>query len=575
MCFEHDVAVPMPDGVVLRANVFRPDDAQRHPVIIAMSPYGKDYDMRDYVTPAWNFLVRKYPQMIGANSSCRHWVWETVDPERFVPEGYAVVRVDARGAGRSPGVAEHLSTQMARDYVEAIEWAASQPWSNGRVGSLGVSYYSWMTWLAAAQNPPHLAAAMIWEGANDWFRDIFAHGGVPVGISAEADPADPANAIPFGLSNYPNQHGLPTSPLPSGVFRGVRQGPNRPTGPEELSYEELAANRVSLVPEFKDHPLDDGFYRSRNPNLSNIRVPILMAGNWGGHGLHGRGALEAWNQVATNPADKWLTMHTGAHWEEFYIDRGVALQKAFFGHYLKGEDGDWRKSAHVQLSVRTPSGSVLRHEHEYPLVRTRFAELYLDAASRSIGESDPVTPATATYLPLDGSGVTFRTEPLQTDLEILGPVAVRLWLSSATEDTDLFVTLHAFDPGGDEVTFLGANDPKGPVSHGWLRVSQRRIDPKRSTPGRPWHTHNVTEDLVPGEIYPVDVEIWATSMVFPKGYRLGLTVNGQDYFSGPGARPIPHADPVTRPAARYGGLVTLHTGAEHRTVLTLPVIPPQ
>jgi uncharacterized protein len=329
------------------------------------------------------------------------------------------------------------------------------------------------------------------------------------------------------------------------------------------------------VPEFKDHPLDDGFYRARNPNLPNIRVPILMAGNWGGHGLHGRGALEAWAQVATDPADKWLAMHTGAHWEEFYIDRGVALQKAFFGLYLKGEDNGWGRSAHVQLSVRTPNGCALRHEHEYPLARTKFAELCLDAASRSIGESNPVTSSTATYLPFDGSGVTFRTEPLQAELEILGPVSVRLWLSSATEDADLFVTLHAFNPAGDEVTFLGANDPKGPVSQGWLRASQRRTDPRRSTPGRPWHTHNITEHLVPGDIYPVDVEIWATSMVFPKGYRLGLTVNGQDYFSGPGARPIPHADPSTRPAARYGGLVTLHTGAAHRTILTLPVIPPK
>src|SRR3989338_6568678 len=154
MKFDYDVAVPMSDGVVLRANIYRPDDTARHPVIITMSPYGKDYDFKASSAAQWRFLTGKYPTTLCAHSSCTHWVWETVDPELWVPEGYAIVRVDARGSGRSPGVADHLSTAQAADYAEAIEWAGVQSWSSGKVGSLGISYYSWMSWLPAARGPP-------------------------------------------------------------------------------------------------------------------------------------------------------------------------------------------------------------------------------------------------------------------------------------------------------------------------------------------------------------------------------------------------------------------------------------
>ncbi len=162
MKFDYDVPVPMSDGIVLRANVFRPDDTATRPVIITMSPYGKDYDFKLSSAPQWQFLTGKYPTTLCAHSSCTHWVWETVDPEVWVPDGYAVVRVDARGSGRSQGVGDHLSTRQASDYAEAIEWAGVQPWSSGKVGTLGISYYSWMSWLAAAQNPPHLAATIVW-----------------------------------------------------------------------------------------------------------------------------------------------------------------------------------------------------------------------------------------------------------------------------------------------------------------------------------------------------------------------------------------------------------------------------
>ena len=562
MKFDYDVAVPMSDGVVLRANVFRPDDAAAHPVIITMSPYGKDYDFKVSSAPQWRFLTGKYPTTLCARSSCTRWVWETVDPELWVPDGYAIVRVDARGSGRSPGVADHLSTRQATDYAEAIEWAGVQPWSSGKVGTLGISYYSWMSWLAAAQNPKHLAATLVWEGASDWYREIAYHGGIMVDR-------------PFGVSGYPNQHGLPQGQYVSASTKAL-MGPERGNGPEVLSENELMLNRVDTNAAFKAHPLNDSFYRARTPNLANIKVPILMAGNWGGHGLHGRGEPEAYNRVATPAKDKWLEMHVGEHWEEFYIDSGGRLQKSFLGHYLKGLDNGWDKQPHVQVEIRTPSSMKKRMEQEYPLARTEFTNLYLDATGaegrKRIAAANPDAGGRVSYEPMRGVGAQFLTEPMPQDMEILGPVSARLWISSVSRDADLFVALHAYDPAGKEITFQGANDPRGPVSHGWLRASHRRIDPKLSLPGRPWHTHDVVQKLNPGQIYPVDVEIWPTSMVFPKGYRLGLTVDGTDYV-GAGGSPIWHTDPDDRPEREFGGTVTVYTGGDHQSYVTLPIIP--
>ena len=102
-------------------------------------------------------------------------------------------------------------------------------------------------------------------------------------------------------------------------------------------------------------------------------------------------------------------------------------------------------------------------------------------------------------------------------------------MSSETTDADLFLVLRLFDPAGKEVTFIGANDPRVPVGLGWLRASHRKLDPARSRPYRPWHTHDEKWPLKPGEPVELDIEIWPTCIVVPPGYRLALTVRGKDY----------------------------------------------
>jgi predicted acyl esterase len=158
MTIDWDVPIAMADGTVLRADVFRPGGGGQYPVIMTYGPYAKGLAFQEGYAAMWDNLVREHPDAV-AGSTNRYLNWETVDPEKWVPDGYAVVRVDSRGAGNSPGYLDIFSRQETRDYYECIEWAGTQPWSNGKVGLLGISYYGVNQWQVAALRPPHLAAS--------------------------------------------------------------------------------------------------------------------------------------------------------------------------------------------------------------------------------------------------------------------------------------------------------------------------------------------------------------------------------------------------------------------------------
>jgi hypothetical protein len=186
-----------------------------------------------------------------------------------------------------------------------------------------------------------------------------------------------------------------------------------------------------------------------------------------------------------------------------------------------------------------------------------------------------------------GDGLTFWLPPVTEEVEITGPMAAKLYLSSETTDADVFVILRVFDPEGDEVTFEGATDPNTPVAMGWLRASHRELDPERSRPYRPYHPHRRTQPLAPGEIYEIDVEIWPSCIVVPPGYTIALSVRGRDYeyegeldefgrsfyYATRGTGGMTHADPDDRPPEVFDTTVTLHTSPTQPSYLLLPVIP--
>ena len=569
MRIEWDVPIEADDGLVLRADVFRPDGPGKFPVILSYGPYGKWLHFEDLYTDQWRRMVQQHPD-VAAGSSNAYQNWEVVDPEKWVPDGYVCVRVDSRGAGRSPGFLDIWSAREAKDQYDSIEWAARQPWSNGKVGLNGISYYAMNQWQTAALQPPHLAAMCVWEGAADYYRDLSHHGGI---LCAFARAWFPSQVIRV-------QHGLGA--------RGYRSRMNGDwvSGPETLTEEELGASRRDFWQDCRAHPLaSDEFWRSRLPDFSKITTPLLSAANWGGQGLHPRGNFEGFLRAGSR--QKWLEVHGIEHWTHFYTDYGVALQKKFFGHFLKGENTGWATQPRVLLQVRHPGERfVERAEGEWPLARTRWTKFYLDPAGHGLTSSAGVRAGRVSYAGL-GEGVTFLTPPLDDETELTGPIAATLWVSSETPDADLFLVLRVFTPNLAEVTFQGALDPHTPIAQGWLRASHRKLDPMLTKPWRPWHTHDEVQPLTPGRVYELDVEIWPTSIVVPARYRIGLTVRGRDYEfpGGPatglgtlgavftGVGPFKHDDATDRPPEVFGKTVTIHCGPRQPSHVLLPIIP--
>jgi predicted acyl esterase len=566
MRIDWDVPIRMDDGLVLRADVFRPVEEGRYPVILTHGPYAKGLAFQEGYPGMWNTLSAKYPD-VEAGSSNKYQNWETADPEKWVPDGYACVRVDSRGAGRSPGRLDIFSARETQDYCECVEWAGTQPWSNGKVGLLGISYYAANQWQVAALQPPHLVAICPWEGASDYYREFTHHGGILNIFTSVWYPVQVASV----------QHGV-------GDRGALNPNTGEPVaGPANLSEAELAANAADSVAGVGSRGLDGPYYRERSGHLEKITVPVLSAANWG-HDLHTRGNFEGYARVSSER--KWLEVHGLEHYTEFYTDYGVALQKRFFGHFLKGQDTGWDQQPPVQLNVRHVDGSFeVRQEQEWPLARTRWTRLHLHTAGHALDENPPTGTGEVTFAAL-GDGATFVTEPFTQEAEITGPAAARLFVSSTTTDADLFLTLRVLDPDGKDVTFVTALDPAGVVGSGWLRASHRATDPDRSLPYRPWHTHDRVDPLTPGETVALDVEIWPTSVVVPAGYRVALTIQGRD-FEVPGDGPWPnvygvpmkghgmfvHTDPQDRPTDIYGGDTTVVSGPDQQSYVLLPFVP--
>ncbi|MBB4138177.1 hypothetical protein BKA16_004802 [Gordonia humi] len=563
MTIDWDVEVPMRDGLVLRADVFRPQESGNYPVILAMGPYGKGLHFEEGFPSYWRDMVEAFPE-IAENTSNRYQNWELVDPEKWVPDGYVCVRVDSRGAGRSPGFLDPQSQIEARDFYDCIEWAGVQPWSNGKVGLLGISYYAVNQWHVAALRPPHLAAICVWEGFADYYRDKVRHGGI-------------MNDFLDGWFNKQVvrvQHGV-------GGRGFIDPNTGYPVaGDDQLSEQELRENRGDPAGNVKARQLDGAYYAERTPDLSRIEVPLFSAGNWGGMGLHTRGNVEGF--VAAGSTQKWLEMHGDTHFSPFYTDRGIALQKQFFGTFLKKEDNGWLDRPAVEVLVRHPGEKFTsRFEDAWPLPGTVWTKFYLDPHENAL-TNEPKSAEPVAYHAM-GEGVRFSLPVADHAREFTGHAALHLSLSSSTVDADVFVVLQLFDPQGEEVTFIGSNDPKVPVGLGWLRASHRALDPDRSTPYRPYHTHKDPQPLEPGVPVTLDIEIWPTSIVIPSGYRLDLVVLGRDYknseieiadamYTTQGVGPFTHTDPADRPAEVFDTVNHLHFDPADPPYLLLPEI---
>jgi predicted acyl esterase len=567
MKIEFDVSIPARDGLLLKADIFRPNKPGRYPVIMTYGPYGKGLAFQDGYKTCWDMMSTDHPD-VTKGSTNKYQNWEVVDPEKWVPHDYVCIRVDSRGAGMSPGFMQLWSPQEAVDFYDCIEWAGVQDWSNGKVGLNGISYYAMNQWQTAALQPPHLAAICTWEGAADMYRDLSHHGGILCDFIKNW----------YDMQVRTVQHGLgKRGPLSRVTGRPV-------CGDTELSDEELLRNREDFAASALKHTMDDKYWRARMPDWSKVTVPVFSAANWGGQGLHPRGNFEGFTRAASK--NKWLEVHGIEHWTHFYTDYGRKLQLKFFDHFLHGKKNGWDRQPKVQLNVRHPGEKFeLRQEQEWPLKRTRWTKLYLQPDAATLSTQPPARAGKVSYKGFS-EGVTFMLPPQPQPMEITGPSAIKLFLSSSTTDADVFAVLRVFSPDMKEVVFHGALDPHTPIGQGWLRASHRKLDPALTKPYRPYHTHDEKQALKPDQVVELDVEIIPTSIVVPAGYRLALTLRGKDYeYPGPagvlsnmkypmtGCGPFTHTDKKDRPARIFDGVNTLHISAKKAPYILLPVIP--
>ena len=566
MRIDWHVKIPARDGLELLADVFRPTKPGKYPVIMSYGPYGKGLAFQDGYKTCWDRMAEDYPD-VTANSSNKYQNWEVVDPEKWVPEGYICIRVDSRGAGASPGYMALWSPQEADDFYDCIEWAGVQSWCNGKVGLNGISYYGMNQWQVAALQPPHLAAICVWEGASDFYRDLSHHGGILSDFLKNW----------FDMQVKTVQHGL-----------GAKGPKNRVTdepvcGLRKLSDAELELNREDLGKSALKHALNDDYWKARTPDFNKIKVPLLSAANWGGQGLHPRGNFEGF--LRSGSKEKWLEVHGIEHWTHFYTDYGREIQLRFFDYFLKGKKNGWNRQPPVQLQVRHVDRFVQRTEKAWPLPATKWTKLYLDNDTLNLTTKVPAVSKKASYKGLS-DGLTYLLPAQKEDMEITGPISVKLFASSETIDTDFFIVFRVFSPDMKEIVFQGALDPHTPIGQGWLRASHRKLDTKLSRHYRPFHPHDEVEPLKPGKVYEFDIEVVPTCIVVPKGHRVGLTIRGKDYvYPGPAGRlsnmkypmtgcgPFTHTDPKDRPPKIFDGEVTVYSGEGRASFVQVPLIP--
>ena len=520
---ERDLPVVVRDGTRLRANVFRPDDGERHPVILCAHPYGKDALPRPrrggYAVPRQHRLL---PQSVPFGYSALTG-WEAPDPAYWVARGYAVVNCDLRGWGTSEGVGELLSAQEGLDVHDLVEWAAVQPWSTGRVGTNGVSYLALVQWRGAATRPPHLAGMCVWEGFSDVYADFARPGGV-------------------------REDGFVV--MWSKLLQAQRRSP------------------ATLRREQKARPLRDGWWDDRLPDVESIEVPALVCGSFSDHELHSRGSFEGFRRIASS--ERWLYTHRGPKWATYYGAEALAAQTSFFDRHLRDEGtgpgpGDGRR---VRVEVRRSGAdiSAVRWEHEWPPAGTTWEPLHLDARSLRLGPDAPDRPG-AVPVTLRGAPATWAwTVP--EDREVVGP----MWLSlcvelRGTDDANLFVAVRKV-VDGREVGFEGSYGFTGaPVTRGMRTVSHRDSQGPWAAPWIPAVDHRRREPVAPGDIVTVTIELPASATSWAAGDELRVEVGGR----WPNRRnPATGQFPAGYQASRRGTAV-VHTGPGNATALHLPV----
>jgi predicted acyl esterase len=526
--FDKDIAVTLRDGVTIYVDVLRPPGAEKVPVIVAWSPYGKSQGTAPMVTSLFAMLGMDNGALSGLEK------FEGPDPAYWCARGYAICNPDPRGIAQSEGDSAMFGCQEGKDCHDLIEWLAVQDWCNGKVAMSGTSYLTISQWFTAAEKPPHLAAINPWEGLSDVYRDLVMRGGMP--------------DIGFAERLQKNSYA----------------GQNR---------------REDILAEAQRYPLMNDLWEDKIAQFDKVTVPAYVVASYS-NTLHTAGTFRAWRRIASE--EKWLRIHNTQEWPDYYDEANVEELRRFFDHYLKGENNGWEQTPRVRYSVLDLEGGdrVDRVANEFPPAGVTYRKYYLDGRSRTLNDQPPSEEAKVDYDAESNPALASFAIRFGKETTMVGYPKALLWVESeGAEDIDLFILVQKLDRNGtplqqfnvpnhgalmQDQTERGASVLRYKGSNGRLRVSARHLDETLTTDAVPAHSFDRVEKLSTGEIVDVEIDLFPIGLVFYPGEQVRLVISAQNALGA--------IMPATRDyIPQNSGKHVVHTGGDHASYLQLPI----
>lgn len=496
-----DVKIKTTSGYNLSANLYKPTEDGDYPVIVTMTPYDKDE-------------IDDFNPEDGVIDASKHTVFEALDPKFWVPQGYALLVVDSAGMAKSEGEFSLLSNQEAKDYYDVIEWAGTQDWSNGSVGTAGVSYLAMNQWKVAEMNPPHLKAIMPWHGMSNLYKDLIYSGGVE-----ETQFFYYWNKKLKSIANTP--------------------------------IESLHAYQQA-------NPIYNERYASMAADMSKITVPAYIGAAWSDSGLHLTGTIKAFERLGSEK--KWLEITGRKKWEQYYTWGAQNRMLDFADHFLKGENNDWQETPAVRYETMESYylGGV-QQAASFPLPETSYNKLYLNG--KALTDKPAKKAVETTFSPSEQVRYNYT---FTQDTEVTGHIKAELYVATTKgKDVDIFIEVEKLDSKGNKVNLPIFGSDDGGFTFGQLRASQRELDEKLSTDYQPEYTMNNPQYLTPNKTVKVEVALSPSSVSFKKGDILSLVISGKDINS----KKAIHVNSANE------GDIKLSMGDDFTSYLQIPVVP--
>jgi putative CocE/NonD family hydrolase len=573
-----NVPITMRDGTILYANIYRPGKEGKYPAVLVRLPYVKDSD----------FMTQDY-----------------MDPVRMVRAGYAIVVEDCRGTGASDGE-YHQFLNDVDDGYDTVEWMAAQPWCDGNVGMYGLSYLGAVQLLTALSHPPHLKAicpaqvSHSLRGMPMWENGVFL---LCLGIGWLNDQIESELAIgdlpPQKLKLLRQRF----KDLMENIDESYRVLPLVDTHCNQIAKElRLGSTYSDWITNIENDAFWEKLY---NPfPLEKVSVPALHLGGWYHHVITS-GVLKDYIDIKKNSASKfarknqkmligpWVHVGSSSHIGELdfgSLASGTAIDLTgihirWFDYWLKSIDNGIMDEPPVRIFVM--GDNIWRDEHEWPLARTRYINYYLHSDGRSNGRNgngilsqkmpevedvdnylyDPRNPvptkigkSSTDFIENlfsandqqeieDRQDVLVYTTPvLENDVEVTGPIEIKLWASSSAVDTDFTGKLVDVWPDGKAFNIVD----------GVIRARYRNSISK-------------PELIQPGKVYQYSIDLRSTSNVFKAGHRIRLEISSSNFPRWD--RNLNTGKPIGQDAEIKVALQTIYHNQQYPSHIVLPIIP--